>query len=48
MSVSGIIADALCAWWDWADRFEEAHPTAVVGGLVALSVVGYAIVGTLE
>lgn len=43
-----LLCDALCAWWEWADRLEERHPTGAVVLLVALIVVGYAIVGTLE
>ena len=39
---------ALCAAWDWTDRFEEEHPTAAVAALVVLATAGYALVGTLE
>ena len=48
MSLAACIDRALCAALDWMDWFQDAHPTAAVLGLVALSVAGFTIAGTLE
>lgn len=48
MSVAAIIDRALCAASDWADRFQDAHPTAAVLAFTVLTVLAYGVVGALE
>ena len=48
MSISATLDRALCEALDWMDWFQDAHPTAAILGLVALSVAGFTIAGTLE
>lgn len=48
MSVTATIDRAVCAALDWADWFQDAHPTAAILALIALAVAGFTVAGTLE